>query len=103
MPGDDGYDLSGITKFRYISDNGNDSNDGLTAKTPMKSIKAAVNAMGEGGTVIVTGTYTLSEYTSELPSFNITSARSTDKFVMGIWALHTNNTHIYNLNTKYIF
>ena len=96
--GDNGYDLSGITKFRYISDNGNDSNDGLTAKTPMKSIKAAVNAMGEGGTVIVTGTYTLSEYTSGLPSFNITSARSTDKFVMGVWALHTNNTHIYNLN-----
>ncbi len=92
------YDLSELTNFRYISDNGDDANDGLTKDKPMKSIKEAITAMGEGGTLIVTGTYTLAEYTAGLPSFNITSTCNTDRFVMQQWALHTNNTKIYNLN-----
>ncbi len=92
------YDLSELTNYRFISDKGSDENNGLTKDKPMKSIKAAITAMGEGGTVIVTGTYTLNEYTAGLPSFNITSASKKDKFVMNLWALHTNNTHIYNLN-----
>ncbi|MBE6704016.1 MAG: hypothetical protein E7583_02020 [Ruminococcaceae bacterium] len=92
------YDLSGLTNFRYVSDSGDDANDGLTKDKPMKTIKAAVTAMGEGGTVVVTGTYTHKEYTAGLPSFNITSECNKDKFVMELWALHTNNTKIYNLN-----
>lgn len=92
------YDLSGLSNFRFISDSGDDANDGLTRDKPMKSIRTAVSAMGEGGTVVVTGAYTLNEYTSGLPSFNITSACNKDSFIMQMWALHTNNTKIYNLN-----
>ncbi len=92
------YDLSGITLFRYVSDTGSDENDGLTKDKPMKTIKAAVTSMGKGGTVIVTGTFTLNEYTSELPAFNLTSASAKDVFDFTFWAFFVGDTEIYNLN-----
>ena len=94
------YDLSGIKLFRYISDTGSDENDGLTKDKPMKTLKAAANSMGNGGTVIITDKYTLNEYTTGIPTFNLTSTCDKDIFDFTFWAFFTNNTHIYNLNIQ---
>ncbi len=94
------YDVSGIEKFRYISDSGDDANDGLTKDKPMKTMAAAINSMGAGGTLIVTGKFTLNEVTAGLPAYNLTSTSEKDVFDFTFWALWTNNTEIYNLNIQ---
>ncbi len=92
------YDLSGIDNIVYISDAGNDNNDGKTKDTPVKSFYVAENVLGpEGGTIVVTGTYTYDGTYFSYP-VNITSTCSKDVFVMKSWALRTNNTTIENLN-----
>ena len=45
----------------YLSDNGDDSNDGKTAQTAVKSFDKAVDLVYEGGTVYITDNYTLAE------------------------------------------
>lgn len=94
------YDLTVIKgNVRFISDSGAAENDGLTKDTPMNDLSLAVKSMGdEGGTVIVTGTYTHDSFNPDLPPFDLTSACADDKFVHSVWSLHTNNTEIYNLN-----
>lgn len=45
----------------FLSDNGDDSNDGKTAATPVKTFDKAVDLVYENGTVNIVDTYTLSE------------------------------------------
>ena len=45
----------------FLSDNGNDGNDGRTADTPVKTFDKAVDLVYENGTVSIVDTYTLSE------------------------------------------
>ena len=46
-------------KTVYLSDSGSNENDGLTAETPVKTLKKAYQLLGNnGGTVIITDTYT---------------------------------------------
>ncbi|MBQ2308711.1 MAG: hypothetical protein II373_03955, partial [Clostridia bacterium] len=42
----------------YISDNGNDSNDGLSADKPLKTLTKSYSLLGEdGGTLVIVGTF----------------------------------------------
>lgn len=45
----------------FLSDNGDDSNDGKTAATPVKTFDKAVDLVYENGTVNIVDTYTLAE------------------------------------------
>ena len=42
----------------YLSDKGNDENDGRTPEKPKKLLEAAAKAAGTGGTVVITDYYT---------------------------------------------
>lgn len=56
------YDLSAIENLVYLSDSGNDYNNGKTKDNPFKTLNAAQEALGEkGGTVAIIGTYTFWE------------------------------------------
>ena len=47
------------TKAVYLSDNGSDKNDGLSADKPKKTLTQSYAALGdEGGTIIIVGTFT---------------------------------------------
>ncbi len=92
------YDLSGIENIAYISDSGDDNNDGKTKDKPVKSLYVAENVLGsEGGTIVVTGTYTYDGTPFSYP-VNITSTCSKDVMVLNAWAFRVNNTTIDNLN-----
>ena len=47
------------TKTLYLSDNGADTNDGLTPEAPKKTLTQSYAALGtEGGTIVIVGTFT---------------------------------------------
>lgn len=92
------YDLSAIENLVYLSDSGNDSNDGKSKDKPFKTLNAAQDALGEkGGTVAITGTYTFLGNTVPKGPLNITSTCKNDTFVWSYWALETYYSEIYNL------
>lgn len=92
------YDLSGIENLIYLSDSGDDANDGRTPDKPKKTLFEASKALGEkGGTVAITGTYTNTGHVTLPYPTNLTSTCKKDKFVWNYWALQTNNTVIDNL------
>lgn len=92
------YDLSGIENLIYLSDSGDDANDGRTPDKPKKTLLEASKALGEnGGTVAIVGTYTNTGHVTLPVPTNLTSTCKKDKFVWNYWALQTNNTVIDNL------
>ncbi len=92
------YDLSGIENLIYVSDSGDDANDGRTPDKPKKDLYEASLALGEeGGTVAIVGTYTHSKHVTFPNPTNLTSTSKKDKLVWNYWALQTNETEIENL------
>ena len=94
------YDLSGVKNPRFLSDDGDDANDGLTIDTPKKTFKALKETFVgcDRVTVVIVGTYTLNEsFTSEVP-YDLTSSSGTDSFIFKYWLIDTNSTTIYNIN-----
>lgn len=51
----------------YVSDNGNDLNEGTTDSSPFKTLSAAYDCVAKGGTVVVCGPLTLSGDALKLP------------------------------------
>lgn len=66
---DGGINIKDLVAFKkylintvvYLSDNGDDSNDGKTADTPVKTFDKAIDLVYENGTVYIVDTYTLTE------------------------------------------
>ncbi len=54
----------------YISNSGNDSNNGESAATPIKSISRAYELLGGDGTIVVSGNLTVSSSVAKLPQSN---------------------------------
>ena len=54
-----GIEISAADNTIYLSDSGNDTNDGASAATPVQTITKAYQLLGaQGGTIIVAGTFT---------------------------------------------
>lgn len=53
----------GFDPVLFVADSGNDAADGKTAATAKKTLRAAVAAMPEGGTVVVSGNLTVADTT----------------------------------------
>lgn len=72
----------------YISDNGNDSNDGKSASTPVKTMSQAMSVLSTGGGVImITDVYTASAWniltSPQASSYTIRGVSSSSQFVHG--------------------
>ncbi|MBR5308303.1 MAG: S-layer homology domain-containing protein [Clostridia bacterium] len=70
----------------YLSDNGNDANDGLTVKTPKKKIATAFGVAGKGGTIVITDVYTYSG-DDRIPSATIAGLNDKSKFQSDAWGV----------------
>ncbi len=93
------YDLSGEKNLVYISDSGDDNNDGKTPQTPFKTIKKAYEVLGEqGGTIAVTGMFTHTTSDSPKGPVKLTSTCKEDVFVWNVWALFAKGIEIDNLS-----
>lgn len=95
------YDLSSEKNLVYISDSGNDENDGRSPEKPFATLEAATKALGsEGGTIAVSGTFTHNDkkYMARVP-IKLTSCDSHSKFVLNVWSIQVNKgIEIENLN-----
>lgn len=95
------YDLPTDTAIVFLSDSGDDANDGKTKDTPKKTLDAAQDVLGKaGGTVVITGIYTHTSNRKPAGSVNITSTCKKDVFVWKNWALMTNTAELYNLKIQ---
>ncbi len=92
------YDLPTDTELIFLSDSGDDANDGKSKDKPKKTLNAAQEALGEaGGTVVITGTYTHNGNKTPAGSVSFTSTCKDDRFVWNNWSLLTNNTTFSNI------
>ena len=88
----DVYDLSGEKNLVYISDSGNDENDGKTPETAVASLPGAVARLGEsGGTVAVTDKFTYTKFIDARVPLKITGATSNSTLVWLCWGLYARN------------
>ncbi len=95
------YELPTDTPLIFLSDAGDDANDGKTKEKPKKTLNAAQDALGEaGGTVVITGTYTHNGNKTPAGSVSITSTCKNDLFIWKTWCLFTRDAEIYNLNIR---
>ena len=95
------YELPTDTPLIFLSDSGDDANDGKTKEKTKKTLNAAQEALGKaGGTVVIVGTYTFTGNKTPEGSISITSTCKDDLFIWKTWCLYTRDAEIYNLNIR---